>query len=397
MHVCIIGGGASGMVAAIAARRNGYDVTLVEKHDRLGKKILLTGNGRCNYTNLFTNPNNFNTDFVKPVLDRFSVEKTIAFFNDLGIDVLTEGEGRCYPKSEQAQSIVDVLLYELNRLGVLIKYQSEVIKIEKKETFLTTLNSGEKIISNYVIIATGGITYPLTGSTGDGHRFAQAFNHQITPLLPSLSRLKVKADLRFIHGVRFSGLIRVFSNDKLIKETNHDIIFSKSGLGGLGILEISKWANQSLYHKHKTVIDIELTPLTEKDLLKRFTTLNYKTTFDGLIGLINKKLIPSVLRNANIKEDMLLGELTDNQQTNLINALKHFQLEVIDAFKEEAQVTSGGVDLNDINIETLESKLVNGLYFCGEVLDIDGDSGGFNLQWAFSSGYVCGQLGGQYV
>lgn len=394
MSVCIIGGGPSGMIAAITAKRNGHEVILLEKNDRLGKKILLTGNGRCNYTNLYTKPSHYNDSFVSEALKRFGVEESLTFFKDLGIEVLVEGEGRCYPRSEQAQSIVDVLTYELIRLGVIIKYNSEAISVIKKNTFLTTLKSGEKVVSNHVIIATGGITYPMSGSSGDGYLFAKGFNHTITNILPSLTRLKVKEELKFIHGVRFHGLIRLLSNDKLIKQTTHDIIFSKSGLGGLGILELSKWASISLSENKKTIIDIELTPLDENALKKRFMTLQYKNVFDGLIGLINKKLILSVLKIANLNETVLIKDLKDSELRKLILALKHFTFEVIGTYVEEAQVTHGGISLNEVDRYTLESKFVKGLYFCGEVLNIDGESGGFNLQWAYSSGYVCGLLGG---
>lgn len=394
MSVCIIGGGAAGMIAAITARKNGNKVILLEKNSELGKKILLTGNGKCNYTNTNMKVSNFNSPFVSFVLNKFNEKEVIAFFKDLGIETLIEPSGRCYPITEQASSIVEVLTYELNRLGVEIKYNSEVVKVEKNNTFLITLKNGEKIVSNNVIIATGGITYPLTGSTGDGHKIAKSFNHKVTKLLPSLSRLKVKEDLKFLHGVRFSGLIKVISDEKVIKEANDDIIISKSGLGGLGILEVSKWANISLANKLKTLIELELTPLDEGILVNRFNKLSYKNVTDSLVGLINKKLIKTVLRNASIKEEVLTKDLTKKEVDKLINELKHFTFEVIDYYIDEAQVTHGGVSLDEINNKTLESKLIKGLYFIGEVLDIDGDSGGYNLQWAFSSGYVSGLLGG---
>lgn len=394
MNVCIIGGGAAGMIAAITARKNGKKVVLLEKNNELGKKILLTGNGKCNYTNINMNLSNFNAPFISPVLERFNEKDTIKFFKDLGIETLIEPSGRCYPVNEQASSIVEVLTYELNRLGVEIRYNSEVVKVEKNNTFLIALKNGEKIVSNNVIVATGGITYPITGSTGDGHKIAKSFNHKVTKLLPSLSRLKVKEDLKFLHGVRFKGLIKVISDGKVVKEAADDIIISKSGLGGLGILEVSKWANISLSNKQKTIIELELTSLDKDALVKRFNSLSYKNISDSLVGLINKKLIKTILRNAKIKEEVLVKDLKKEAINLLINELKHFTFEVIDYYIEEAQVTHGGVSLDEINNKTLESKLVKGLYFAGEVLDVDGISGGYNLQWAFSSGYTAGLLGG---
>ncbi len=394
MSVCIVGGGAAGMIAAITARKNGNKVVLLEKNSELGKKILLTGNGKCNYTNINMNLSNFNAPFISPVLERFNEKDTIKFFKDLGIETLIEPSGRCYPINEQASSIVEVLIYELNRLGVEIRYNSEVVKVEKNNTFLITLKNGEKIVSNNVIVATGGITYPITGSTGDGHKIAKSFNHKVTKLLPSLSRLKVKEDLKFFHGVRFKGLIKVISDGKVVKEAADDIIISKSGLGGLGILEVSKWANISLSNKQKTIIELELTSLDKDALVKRFNSLSYKNVTDSLVGLINKKLINKILRNAKIKEEVLVKDLKKEAINLLINELKHFTFEVIDYYMDEAQVTHGGVSLDEINNKTLESKLVKGLYFAGEVLDVDGISGGYNLQWAFSSGYTAGLLGG---
>ncbi|NMA05731.1 MAG: aminoacetone oxidase family FAD-binding enzyme [Acholeplasmataceae bacterium] len=393
MSVCIIGGGAAGMVAAITARKNGNEVILLEKNNELGKKILLTGNGKCNYTNINMDVSNFNSLFVSAVLKKFNEKETINFFKNLGLETLIEPSGRCYPISEQASSVVEVLTYELNRLGVDIRYKSEVIKVEKNNTFLILLKGGEKIVANNIVIATGGITYPLTGSTGDGYNIAASFNHKITKLLPSLSRLKVKEDLKFLHGVRFNGLIKVISNGKVVKEAINDIIISKSGLGGLGILEVSKWANISLNNKLKTLIEIELTPLDENTLYNRFNNLSYKSAFDSLIGLINKKLIKTVLRNSKVSEDILIKDLSYDDLGKIINELKHFTFEVVDYYLEEAQVTHGGVSLDKIDNKTLESKKVKGLYFAGEVLDIDGNSGGYNLQWAFSSGYIAGKLG----
>lgn len=393
MSVCIIGGGAAGMVAAITARKNGNEVILLEKNNELGKKILLTGNGKCNYTNINMDVSNFNSLFVSAVLKKFNEKETINFFKNLGLETLIEPSGRCYPISEQASSVVEVLTYELNRLGVDIRYKSEVIKVEKNNTFLILLKGGEKIVANNIVIATGGITYPLTGSTGDGYNIAASFNHKITKLLPSLSRLKVKEDLKFLHGVRFNGLIKVISNGKVVKEAINDIIISKSGLGGLGILEVSKWANISLSNKLKTLIEIELTPLDENTLYNRFNNLSYKSAFDSLIGLINKKLIKTVLRNSKVSEDILIKDLSYDDLGKIINELKHFTFEVVDYYLDEAQVTHGGVSLDEIDNKTLESKKVKGLYFAGEVLDIDGNSGGYNLQWAFSSGYIAGKLG----
>lgn len=392
----IIGGGASGMMAALSAGRQGYKTLLVEKNNKLGKKILATGNGRCNFTNVFASSKDYNSDFVLGALSVLSVKDTLKLFDDLGLMKLEEGQGRCYPASEQAQSIMDVIEEELKRLKVEILYEKEVRLVTKNNgLFKLDFTDSSSLISKNVIVATGGISLPQSGSTGDGYTIAKTFGHSITSLVPSLTRLKLKHQyLNEMSGVRFTNNLKLISDNQVIDEVYDDVIFNKTGISGLGILSLSKQANFSVNANKKTTVVVRLVDSNEETLLKRFNRLSYKTVFNGLVGLINKKLIIPVLEEAGIKNyNRAVSSLNKQEVKKLIKILLGFEFEVIgsDGF-DDAQVTSGGVNLEEVNKTTLESLLVEGLYFTGEVLDIDGKSGGYNLQWAWSSGYLAGLL-----
>jgi len=394
--VVIIGGGASGMMAALSAGRQGYKTLLIEKNNKLGKKILATGNGRCNFTNVFASSKDYNSDFVLGALSVLSVKDTLKLFDDLGLMKLEEGQGRCYPASEQAQSIMDVIEEELKRLKVEILYEKEVRLVTKNNgLFKLDFTDSSSLISKNVIVSTGGISLPQSGSTGDGYTIAKTFGHSITSLVPSLTRLKLKHQyLNEMSGVRFTNNLKLISDNQVIDEVYDDVIFNKTGISGLGILSLSKQANFSVNANKKTTVVVRLVDSNEETLLKRFNRLSYKTVFNGLVGLINKKLIIPVLEEAGIKNyNRAVSSLNKQEVKKLIKILLGFEFEVIgsDGF-DDAQVTSGGINLEEVNKTTLESLLVEGLYFTGEVLDIDGKSGGYNLQWAWSSGYLAGLL-----
>ena len=291
---------------------------------------------------------------------------------------------------------MDVIEEELKRLKVEILYEKEVRLVTKNNgLFKLDFTDSSSLISKNVIVATGGISLPQSGSTGDGYTIAKTFGHSITSLVPSLTRLKLKHQyLNEMSGVRFTNNLKLISDNQVIDEVYDDVIFNKTGISGLGILSLSKQANFSVNANKKTTVVVRLVDSNEETLLKRFNRLSYKTVFNGLVGLINKKLIIPVLEEAGIKNyNRAVSSLNKQEVKKLIKILLGFEFEVIgsDGF-DDAQVTSGGVNLEEVNKTTLESLLVEGLYFTGEVLDIDGKSGGYNLQWAWSSGYLAGLL-----
>ncbi len=394
--VIIIGGGAAGIMASLTARKNNQKVLLIDKNKTLGRKITMTGNGRGNFTNLYLNKFDYNAPyFVEHALNLFSVEKTIDFFFNLGVPYVTEKEeGRCYPASEQATSLTEVLKAEIDRLGIDVISENEVISVQKDNSFTVELLNHQKFLSKHIIIATGGLTYPVTGSTGDGYRFAEAFNHTKTALYPALTRLTLEGNFKAVKGVRFTTTAHILSNNLVVDSFEGDIIFSDKGISGIASFALAKAVNLSLGANQKTEVLIELSKLTEKELHDRFNQINYKTTFDSLVGIVHKKLIPLVLKMASIHDfEKPVNKLKPNELNQLINTLKALKFKVIstDGF-ENAQITIGGINLDEIEPTTLESRLVKGLYFCGEVLNIDSKSGGFNLQWAWSSGYLAGLL-----
>lgn len=395
----VIGGGASGMMAAISASRKGFKTLILEKNNQLGRKIKATGNGRCNYTNLLASPDDYNNiAFVSPAFDLMNVFDTISFFNNLGIHYKQEGEGRLYPSSEQASSIIDVLELELKRLNVDVLFEHTVTEITKTSIF--NIKVDNKIFkSKNVIIATGGLASPVTGSTGDGYSFSKVLGHSLTPTFPALTRVILDdSELKNIQGVRFTSKINLRVGNEIVESQQGDIIFTKTGISGLAVFALSKTVNEMLLKKKKVFINVALIDgLNELEIVERIKMSPHKTLFESLVGFINKKLIKPVLKRSNVKNfDVLIKDTTDKVLNDIAYNLINFDFEVLSTGSfEDAQITVGGIDIKDINPNTLESNLTKGLYFTGEVLDIDAKSGGYNLQWAWSSGYLAGQLLGK--
>lgn len=395
----VIGGGASGMMAAISASRKGFKTLILEKNNQLGRKIKATGNGRCNYTNLLASPDDYNNiAFVSPAFDLMNVFDTISFFNNLGIHYKQEGEGRLYPSSEQASSIIDVLELELKRLNVDVSFEHTVTEITKTSIFNIKVDK-KTFKSKNVIIATGGLASPVTGSTGDGYSFSKVLGHSLTPTFPALTRVILDdSELKNIQGVRFTSKINLRVGNEIVESQQGDIIFTKTGISGLAVFALSKTVNEMLLKKKKVFINVALIDgLNELEIVERLKMSPHKTLFESLVGFINKKLIKPVLKRSNVKNfDVLVKDTTDKVLNDIAYNLINFDFEVLSTGSfEDAQITVGGIDIKDINPNTLESNLTKGLYFTGEVLDIDAKSGGYNLQWAWSSGYLAGQLLGK--
>ena len=400
MKIAVIGGGASGLTAAIAAAKNDAEVTIYEKMNRVGKKILATGNGRCNYTNMNLSKECYhskNLTLTEDVMKFFDLEKTLIFFNELGILPLVDESGKVYPNSLQASSVLDVLRYEIKRLKVEEMTDFNVTALRKgKDKF--SIIGNDTITADRVVLATGGKASPQFGSDGKGYEIAKSLGHEIIEPFPALVQLKLKGKyFKRIAGIKFDGIVKAYAGDKLIREEEGEILFTDYGISGPPILQISRKVIEELNKKSKTYLTIDMFPnhsnLKLYDILQdRFRRIDYKTIEEAMIGLINKKLIPVVLYEAGFDElNKLCGKLNKKEIYKIIDILKGWKFEVAGHNSwQQAQSTAGGIKLSEVNPKTLESLKVKGLYFAGEILDVDGDCGGFNLQWAWSSGYTAG-------
>lgn len=395
-NVFIIGGGASGVLAAIVAKRNGADVTIIERNARIGKKILVTGNGRCNYTNALTNVSDYNDQaFVKYGLDVFNPKETMDFFSELGIVPKIEKEGKAYPLSEQASSIIDVFLYELKRLNIEVVSNALVYKIIKRnQNFQIFLEDGRNFDCDKVILATGGKALASTGSDGSGYDIAKKLGHSIVEPFPALVKLKLESKyLNHLQGIKMPAKVELIHKDKVIQKEEGDILFGNYGISGPTILQISRKANELYLKGQKVYIKIVLVSLlTKAEVYGRFLSSREKPVDFSLIGMINKRYISAIIKESQIeKQNVLVKDLTDKQLNKLVSLLFDWRF-LVKGSKgfNDAQVTAGGINLKEIDSETMESKIVKGLYFTGEVMDVDGRCGGYNLQWAWSSGYLAG-------
>jgi predicted Rossmann fold flavoprotein len=401
-RIIVIGGGSSGLMAAISAARCGASVIVLERKDRIGKKLLVTGNGRCNLTNSVCAPSRFHGGdpaFIAAVLSRFPAAAAVDFFAELGIVCKIEGEGRIYPHSGQASAVLDVLRWELARLEVDVRTGHDVKQIIRRELgFAISLAMGGELKAKHVILAAGGMAGPQFGSDGSVLRLAEALGHRLVDPVAALVPLRLRADfLRKLKGVRFEAYGEVRCGEEVLRGETGEFLFTDSGISGIPVLQLSRAASQALKVNQRPSIVLDLFPASSPDELDaaleiRFRRQGHKSLSDGLVGLLNKRLIPVLLSEAGIDNHALLGaEFQAAARNRLARLLKNWSLTVSGTMPwPEAQVTAWGVALAEVDPASLESRLVPGLYFCGEILDVDGDCGGFNLQWAWSSGYVAG-------
>jgi predicted Rossmann fold flavoprotein len=400
--VLIIGGGAAGMIAAIAARRNGADVTILERNSRIGRKILATGNGRCNLTNVNIDVSKYhgrNPKFIYGAISRFNYDMTIDFFESLGIAPKVEDEGKVFPMSGQASSVLDVLRYEIESNEVNVVCDANVYDVQKKKQFEATISGGKTYRGERVILCTGGKASPNLGSNGSGYALAERLGHSAIEPFPALVQLKLNAlFLKSVMGVKFEGRADVVANGKVLRSESGEILFTEYGISGPPILQLSRTAGEHVLKGDKVFIRLDLVESTDEEelkyyLIERFSRCPKKTFSFALVGFINKRLIPVVLKQAGIGDiNKPCKNISENECSKIAHILKDWELEVTGTnLWSSAQVTAGGINVNEIESRTMESKLVPGLYFAGEIVDIDGDCGGYNLQWAWSSGYLAGE------
>jgi hypothetical protein len=400
----IIGAGAAGMMAASVAADRGLDVTLVEKNNRVGRKILITGKGRCNITSdceieeLIENVPT-NGKFLYSAFYTFTNDDVISMFNNLGVKTKTERGKRVFPESDKAHDVANALEKQIKNKKVDIILNAKVDKIVCKDNKIekVILNNKKEIKCESVIVATGGLSYPLTGSTGDGYKFAKSVGHSVTDIKPSLIGMEVQE--KFVEELEKLSLrniaISVYnSKNKKVYDDFGELEFTKYGLDGPVIKSASCRMKDTSKENYKIFIDLK-PALDEEKLDKRiqkdFQKYTNKKFEKALDDLLPKKLIPIIIKLSEIDKELVVHQISREQRKKLVHVLKNFTF-TLKRYRpiEEAIITSGGIKVSEINSSTMESKLVKGLFFAGEVIDVDAYTGGFNLQIAFSTGYLAG-------
>lgn len=399
--IIVIGAGAAGIMAAITAARNHAKVTILEHTDRIGKKLLATGNGRCNMTNLSQSPDDYrseNHNFPMQIISQFDEKKVLQFFEEIGIYTKNKN-GYVYPYSEQASVVLDILKLELERLNVTIIYSisvKNIVNAKKNKIKITT--DKESFICDKVIIATGSKAAPKTGSDGSGYDLAKKLDHHIIEPLPALVQLRCSGDyFKSLAGIRCEAKLSLAIDNKICINNQGELQLTDYGISGIPTFQISRYAIRALKEDKKVCVHIDFIPdMKEKEVVAFvYSQMGHapnKNIENILVGLLNKKLAPVLLKRAGIAGKAIGKDLKENQINNLVQIIKAFEVKVIsyNSF-EQAQVCSGGVDTLEVSSNTLESKKMAGVYFAGEILDVDGICGGYNLQWAWSSGYVAGR------
>lgn len=397
MIIGIIGGGASGMAAALAASENpDASVILLERQARVGRKLLATGNGRCNLTNLHADVNAYHgqaSSFACHALAVFAPQETLQWFENLGLYTVAESSGRVYPYSDQANSVVDILRLNLNRPNIQLRTGYEVQRIKKTAAGFEVSDGTEVIACHKLIIACGGLAGSKLGGTMSGYKLLGKLGHKSTKLRPALVQLKSDwGGLAGLKGVRAESCVTVYRNDELFAQSRGELQFTEYGLSGPVIFEVSRdvcaepgnwscrldllpdWSQEQLYHQLQRRTKTEL-PAQEL-----------------LTGILHNRLGRVLTQAVGINMNVLCKELRKEQLQAVCDAIKCFEIRLTEPMgMDSAQVTAGGVLTEQFDPETMESRIVSGLYACGEVLDIDGDCGGYNLQWAWSSGRLAGK------
>ena len=404
-NVVITGGGPAGMMAAITAARRGFKVTLVEKNEKLGKKLFITGKGRCNITNAGDSEDLFNSivtnrKFMFSSFNGFSNYDTLGFFDELGLQIKIERGNRVFPESDHSSDVIGALNRELKRLSVDVRLNTEVKDIivnGGKATGVVVKCSGKEstIQADNVIVATGGNSYQSTGSTGDGYRFARKLGHSVTPIVPALVPFNVAEDWESdLQGLSLKNVsIVVLDGKQEIYSDFGEMLFTHFGVSGPLILSASSFAARRI-KEHPLKLIIDLKPALSQEqlderILRDFDEEKNKAFKNSLDKLLPKKMIPVIVRLSDIDGNKKVNEITKQERQRLVSLIKGLELTLtgLRGFNE-AIITQGGINVREINPTTMESKLVKNLYFAGEVLDVDALTGGFNLQIAWSTGYA---------
>ena len=400
-HVGIVGGGASGLVCAIELARLGHRVSVFEHNHKLGRKILATGNGKCNISNSSIHLSQYHGESIgriEGVLKRFDAKKCQEYFRCLGLEMRENSDGRRYPMSHQATSVVDILVHEARLLGVTFFLETLVLDVQKKATTFL-LKTPEKVYEvDVCVIATGSCAMPKLGSLSSGYTFAKAFGHRVVEPFASLVQLvSDEPFLELVSGVRMDARVVLYENNSIVNEAQGDVLFTPYGLSGDAILQISRKASLALTSHHSVDVSIDMMPFITQEALqgllqKRLAYAKDKSLLLWLEGIIPKKLALFIVQKEKLTSTQEASKLGMKEVKKIVFALKQMRFRIVSTKGvESAEVCAGGVDLREIDAHTLMSKKVENLYFCGEVLDVDGDCGGFNLHFAWASGFCVGQ------
>lgn len=403
--VLVAGGGAAGMFAAIAAAENGNEVLLYEKNEKLGKKLFITGKGRCNltnacdadtfYTSVISNPR-----FLYSSFGGYTNHDVIAFFERIGVRTKTERGGRVFPVSDHSSDVIRGLENELRRKGVEVKFHSEVKRIETKEGRFSRLffSDGSAAEGDCCIVATGGLSYRTTGSTGDGYRFAEEIGHTVKQCIPSLVPVEVKEPwVKELQGVSLKNVeVTVCDGKKKLFQEFGEMLFTHYGVSGPLLISASSRVGRKLMEKPLT-LEIDLKPALDEEMLHKRILRDFEENqnrqFKNAVGkLFPAKLVPVMVRLSGILPEKKVNVISREERSNFVHLIKHLKMTLTKLRDyDEAIITKGGISTKEIDPKTMESKLMKGVYFAGEVLDLDALTGGFNLQIAWSTGYAAGK------
>lgn len=380
------------MVAAINAKNENNKVILIEKNDRVGKKLLATGNGRCNYTNLNLSEDNYSSpSFVKKTIDEFSNEDLINYFSLLGLESTTDGN-RVYPITLKANSVLNILIYWLDKKGIDIRSNTEVKEIKKNKNGFDVITNDDKIEADIVIAAFGGKSMPASGSDGKSFEILKKLGLKITELKPALTQVKLESKyLKHLSGTKVIGKAKLFKGNKEIDERNGEILFTNYGISGPPILDLSVNISEDNFIEVPLINNVDEN--TVDKLYSRYYMLEDFSIEEYLMGIVDKKFIHYIIDYLNLDKNTAMNMISMADFQKIIEILLKSKFKVIGTtgFKN-SQVTRGGVDLSEVNNCDYSSKKFKNLYIIGEALNIDGDCGGYNLHFAFASGYRLGKM-----
>lgn len=403
--IAVIGGGAAGMMAAVQAARTGALVTIYERNDRIGKKILSTGNGKCNFSNEKMDPSFYHGSgrkLIPDIYETFGVAETKCFFQDLGMRI-KDVNGYLYPASGQASTVLDLLRYELERLSVEIHTKQQVTGIQPSGDGMAVKTNHSSGIYHAVILTCGGAAAPATGSDGAGWKLARQLGHSVLPVVPALTALRCREDYyKQVAGVRCDAKITLYVEDSKICEERGELQLTDYGISGIPVFQISRHAAYALEeHKHTTVA-ISFLPDYEESAYEQFWQQRLERQSEQtmeifLTGIVNKKINQLLLRLAGIRPTEKANAISWKAWKKLQRLYRCLEVEVTGTNSfAQAQVSAGGIDCAEVT-DNLASRIVPGLYFAGEILDVDGICGGYNLQWAFSSGTIAGRAAAFHI